>query len=38
MGGAPCFGSTPIDSEIMDEIEKAAKKTATVIPRNYEVS
>jgi hypothetical protein len=38
MGASLCSGPTPIDQDIMDEIEKATKKSVAVIPRNYAVS
>ncbi len=38
MGGAPCFGPSPIDNELLYEIERVAKRAAGVIPKNYAVS
>jgi len=38
MGAAPCFGPSPIDNEMMDEIERAVKRSAIGIPKNYTVS
>ncbi len=38
MGALPCSGPAPIDQDIMNEIDKATKKSVAAIPRNYAVS
>ena len=38
MGGAPCFGASPLDPELTTEIKRTVDRVVGSIPSSYTVS
>ncbi len=38
MGGAPCFGESPLDTEFTTEIKRTVDRTVGSLPSSYTVS